>query len=117
MTLPATLAEAEALQYARGIIAYWRDSGNPWSDDSPLTAEAGRAVTRHLLRNAALDHPNHRLALIEMARDGDPDADDVLRTLIIEMQSRGEKLPTELAAHNMEIVRNCRRPATSGAED
>jgi hypothetical protein len=104
MTLPATLIEAEALEFARREIARYRDGTNPWSDDSPLTAEAGRAALRHIMRQASLENPVHRMILAAWGRAGDPDADAVLRTLLIEYQSRGERPPTELANYNMEVL-------------
>jgi hypothetical protein len=102
--LPATMVETEALQFAREWIVRFRDGTNPWSNDSALTADAGRAVTRHLMRQSALLHPINRLQLIAMARAGDTDARDVLRTVMIEIQSRGEPMPTELVNYNMELL-------------
>jgi hypothetical protein len=39
-----------------------------------------------------------------MARAGDDDAADVLKTLIVEAKSRRAELPTELEAYNMELL-------------
>jgi len=103
-TLPATAAEAEALTFAREWLVRAQEAGNPWSAHSPFAPEAGRAVTRHLMRCSALLHPINRLQIIAMARASDADADAVLRQLMIEMQSRAEPLPTELAAYNMELL-------------
>jgi hypothetical protein len=101
VTLPATTIETEALDFARNWLG--RHSGNPWSEHPNLSADAGRAFWRHMLWQG-VRHPVSRLQVIAMARAGDVDADAVLRTLMIEMQSRGETLPTELAAFNMEIL-------------
>jgi hypothetical protein len=103
-TLPATAVEAEALTFAREWLVRIQEAGSPWSEHSPFTAEAGRAVVRHLMRCGALLHSINRLQIIAMARAGDADADAVLRQLLIEMQSRGDPLPTELAAYNMELL-------------
>jgi hypothetical protein len=100
MKLPATSDAAEMVAFARSFLE--RHSGNPWSDHPNSSAEAGRAFWQHVLWRAARMHPVHRMQVIAMARGGDRDADQVLRTLIIEMQSRGEQLPTELTNFTME---------------
>jgi hypothetical protein len=105
MPVTATTAiEADARAFAREMISRFHSGTNPWSADSPMTAAAGRALLRHLTRQGVLLHPTNRLQIIAMARAGDTDADDVLRTLMIEIQSRGEQMPVELANYNMEIL-------------
>src|SRR5258708_5330334 len=109
MTLPATLAQgevrligAQALAHAKRKIAELRSRGNPYgTSDSVLTPEASRAVIRRICRNSALSHCDHIMDIIALARAGDPDADQVLLELIREFLSRGEQMPTELAAFNM----------------
>jgi hypothetical protein len=113
MIVPAT-EPSEALQYARRWIAYFRDSGTPWSESSALTTDASRAVLRHLLQNAANLHPAHRLDIIATARAGNPDADAVVRMLILDANNNNQPLPVELFAYQMEIVnsgRHKQRPA------
>jgi hypothetical protein len=113
MTLPATLVkaeirliEADALAYAQREIAKWRSMGNPYgTGDSVLTPEASRALLRQMYKNIALTHCDRMMDIIALARSGDPDADDALLELIREFLSRGEQLPTELAAYNMEVTR------------
>jgi hypothetical protein len=95
--LPATSDVADMVAFARDWLR--RHSGNPWSDHPCSSAEAGRAFWQHVLWHAV-----YRLRIIAMARAGDTDADQVLRTLIIEMQSRGETLPTELTNFTMEVL-------------
>jgi hypothetical protein len=103
VNLPAkATTEAEAVAFARDWLHGHGE--NPWSDYPNYSADAGRALWRHLLWQAVRQHPVHRLRIIAMARAGDTDADQVLRTLIIEMQSRGETLPAELAAFTMEVL-------------
>jgi hypothetical protein len=102
--LPMTMVEDEAMAFARQEFAQFRDGTNPWSEHSPLSGGAGRALTRYFMRQGALLHPINRLRIIAMARAGDVDAVTVLKTLIIEAQSRGEALPAELATFNMEIL-------------
>ena len=106
VTLPATYDEAvaaEALAYARAEVVFYRNSANPWSANSPLSPEASRAFTRWVM-TWSTQFPLSRLRLIDLARLGDPDAHTVLCTVIVEMTSRREELPTELAAYNMEVV-------------
>jgi hypothetical protein len=98
----ATSVEAEAIEFARDWLR--RHSGNPWSDHPTRTADASRAFWRHVLWRAARQHPVYRLRVIAMARAGDADADEVIRTLIIEMQSRGDPMPAELVAFTMEVL-------------
>jgi hypothetical protein len=102
MTLPARSIEAEAVDFARDWLR--RHSGNPWSDHPNRTADASRAFWRQLLWRAARQHPVYRLQIIAMARAGDADADEAIRTLIIEMQSRGDPMPAELVAFTMEVL-------------
>jgi hypothetical protein len=102
MTLPATVDEAEAIEFARDWLRC--HSGNPWSDHPNRTADAGRAFWRQLLWRAARQHPVYRLQIIAVARAGDADANEVIRTLIIEMQSRGDPMPAELVAFTMEVL-------------
>jgi hypothetical protein len=92
MKLPAETMAADAVKFARAFLE--RHSGNPWSDYHNASAEAGRAFWRQLLQRAARQHPVYRLRIIAMARAGDRDADHVLRTMMIEMQST--VLPAEL---------------------
>jgi hypothetical protein len=114
MTLPATFDEAkhklvvaDALNYARREIARYGSSGSsPWSDDPLLMPEASRAFMRDFLRRVALEHPIHRMALIDWARAGDPVVHEVLAMLILEIKSRSEPLPTELFGYDMEITRD-----------
>jgi hypothetical protein len=110
MILPTTTKPSEELIYARRWVAYFRETGTPWSDESALTPDASRAVLRHLLHNAAEMHPMHRLDIIARARAGDRDADNVLRAMILEADKQNQPLPSELFAYRMEIVNSNRNP-------
>jgi hypothetical protein len=102
--LPSTLVETEMVQFAREWIL--RYSGNPWSPSPSHTADAGRALLRHMLRQMVLSlYAVHRMQVIARANAGDEDAAAVLSALIVERQSRGETLPTELAYYDMETHR------------
>jgi hypothetical protein len=99
--------EAEALAIAVQWFRYWRewrDAGDPLTEHSPLTADAGRAWARHILRIGAAGPVSSRLQLVAYARQGDPDAQAVVLQCILELQSRGEPLPTEFAAYNMDLA-------------
>jgi hypothetical protein len=102
--LPTTIQQDEALQFAREEVARWRDMKNPWGEDSVLSPEASQAMLRHILKEAALQHPSLMLMVIDAARNGDDDADAVLKNLIIEHQSRDDRMPTALTAWNMEVL-------------
>jgi hypothetical protein len=99
--LPATLVEAEALTFAREWIKNFASGTNPWSEDSPLTAEASRAMIQQLLRNAALGHPINRMSVVAAAKAGDEDADAALRTLLLEHKSRREAMPPDIEEFDM----------------
>ena len=109
-SLPVPLVEAEALRFACGTIARFHSGGNPWSGDLPLSADGGRAFVRHLMRHWAHSAVG-RMRLVELALAGEPDADDVIRSLIIEWKSLGLPLTTEFEYYNMIIVLQHGRPA------
>jgi hypothetical protein len=108
------ILEEEALAFARAEFARVRDGNTPWSESSELTKEAGRAAWRHVLTCAARYHPISRMEVITRARLGDPDARDVLRTLIIEARSGGGQLPRELEGYEMELLAGGPLPLLSG---
>jgi hypothetical protein len=104
--LPATILEAEAVTFARAEIAWFQD--NPiyllGIDVKLLDKGDNRRFTVHFLKLFALKHPLCMMRLAEYAREGWDPADEALRELIIEFMDRGEKLPTYLAAYNMELA-------------
>ena len=112
-TLAQTMIEAEALMFAREWIADRRnmdfDGLGPMLD--PRT---GRACLRAMLRIHALSHPLGMMNVIDYARAGWDDADDVMRVLIVEFMDRGERLPPSLYAYSMEIVRPQAAPRPRG---
>jgi hypothetical protein len=104
--LPIPEREAEALAFARGMIATLHRSGTPWSAASPLAADGSAAFVRSVLRQAvASGSADVRMGIIALARSGDADAAAVLREAIVELKSCRQELPTELENYNMEIVR------------
>jgi hypothetical protein len=102
--LPATLnaVEKAALDAASNEFAWWRANGSPWSSDSALSPQAGHAMMQSFLALGCGDVTS-RLRLIQAARLGLADARAVLQRLILEYQTRGEPMPTEIAAYDMEV--------------
>lgn len=101
------LAEAEALSYAkRRLVHYNSERSSPYSNDPVLAPAASHAFVSQILRNAMLEFAVHRMTLVDWARAGDPVIHEMLVNLILEFKSRGETLPIELAAYDMEITRN-----------
>jgi hypothetical protein len=91
-----------ALKFAREKFQFFRKTGNPWSKDSPFTAAAGHALSQWFLALGWQDVIT-RMQLVMLARAGVRDAQAVLRRIILEHQTRGEALPTEVAAYDMEV--------------
>ncbi len=93
--LPAILIEAEAVD----TIVDWIDhfAGR-------LESEEGRRRLRASIGEKLREGAISRMQVIAAAKDGDQDADLVLRELIVECISRKVDLPTELAEYNQWIV-------------
>lgn len=87
--------EAEALASAREYLDRLR---------SYLGPETGREFLRNTMRWLLRQSVTSRLHVISRARAGYEDADLVVRELCLEMESRGEQLPTELSAYRMDIM-------------
>jgi len=103
---PTTIAGIEALEYARAFILRLHKSGG--EVDSPFGAAESRLLFRKILHMMTLT-VDGRLLLVELARAGEDDADAVVRTLILEFQSRGQVLPVELSGFAMDLVRGAGR--------
>jgi hypothetical protein len=106
--LPATdgfdTREAAALAYAKAKFRSWHAGDTPWSGDSPLTQESGRAFARWIFELGAGD-ANARLDLVNAALAGERNADILLDQWITQLQSAGYALPKELAFYDMQIRR------------
>ena len=100
-----TLMEAEARAMGREWIAGFLQGGNPWSNDPQMSVGASRAVTRHIMQ-LGLESAESRMMVIAWAKAGDPDAVDVLRTLLLEYKSRRliNEMPSELIEYDMWIT-------------
>lgn len=112
-TLPATLIEAEATEFARAEIAWFHN--NPVSlfgiDVRMLDEGDNRAFARHTMKGHALAHPLNMMKIVDYAWAGWDLADEALRELIIEFEYRSETKPPPLANYAMEIARgSLRRP-------
>jgi hypothetical protein len=106
-TLPATLLEASALQFAREFIRKMEDFRFPGMDVGVWHSEAGRQWLRHLMKMIGANDAGEGktlLWLIQLARAGLVDADLALRDIIIELQHREQPLPKYLATYNAEIL-------------
>jgi hypothetical protein len=113
-TLPARYQDAvetEALTFAREQIARYAHGSNPWSDDPALSPKGSEALFDHMRQVAAQltaqlasQSALARMQIIAAAKDGDPDAIEVLRTVLIECKSRRvemHEMPTELIEYDM----------------
>jgi hypothetical protein len=69
----AKAIKAEALAFAREMIAGFARGSNPWSPDPPLSADASQAFFRHMVRTALQFTPT-RMQIIAAAKAGDLDA-------------------------------------------
>jgi hypothetical protein len=95
-TLPATLQEAQALDFARDWLKRWQ---------AEFAEGEGRAFLREGLKNLA-GHigPNATLDLMDRAYAGSEDAHLVLVDMINEYTNRHEALPSFLATYNAEFL-------------
>src|SRR5262245_47798687 len=104
MTLPATIAEAQAIEFAKERLR--RVNAGDFFDPgySAFHPEAGRILLRRMMRDFASCNTDAMLALINQARAGWDDADLAVRAIITEYLNRGETLPTSLAAYNTDVI-------------
>jgi hypothetical protein len=107
--LPATIDEAQALTYARGRIAPFRDGKHElypgmgeyyWLDKAD-----GRRIFVQILKVGALKDSMFMMHVCNAARGGSDLADEALRELIIEFENNRKEKPTALADYTMEIAR------------
>jgi hypothetical protein len=119
MTLPTTLVEAEALEFAHQHIAYvkggklklWGIISGRWFDGG----ESER-VCRLMLAQWALRDAANLMDAVQFARAGFELWEDVLRNLLLEYknQNRTEQMPTYLRAYDMELTRGASYSRRSG---
>ena len=117
ITLPATLLEAEALDFARRDIAFVRAGKLKWFGLEPGAwfekGESQRAC-RILILDWMLRDVMNLMDAVEFARAGYPMWEDCLRYLILEYKNRGETMPTYLAAFDMELTRGIHYSGKAG---
>jgi hypothetical protein len=100
MTLPATVDEAEAMEFARAWVARANSGDFLGLGCSLLDPECGPRFLRRLMRTIWKSSAHDQLILIELARAGWDDADAVLLDLIFELTNAGQPLPAFLATYN-----------------
>lgn len=123
MTLPATFEQATrtdredaALEYARRMVRQWRDGDNPWSKESPLTADGG-ALIRHIIRTIAEQADGGLQYVINCAELGDIHSEQTLRDMMNDFHMQHRLMPPPLATYQMEINRKgWRRPVVKDAK-
>jgi hypothetical protein len=116
-TLPATLLEAEAIDFARKHIAFVRSgklklfgvASGAWFE----MGESQRAC-RLMLRELMLRDVTILIDAVTFARAGYEMFEECLRELILEFQNRGEEMPVYLAAFAMELTRGIQYSRKAG---
>src|SRR5262245_58976067 len=104
-TLPATLVEAEALQFARAWIADCLGHNNPVLEViDAARQERGRALFRAAMKRSALHHPFMMAEIVYFARHGFEIAHLTLKELIAERTDRGEPLGAVLGSYLIETI-------------
>jgi hypothetical protein len=99
MKLLSTHVEAEALEYARGHLALFRDDG--WFDKDDTRYFAVQA-----LKTVALAGHEQMMTVVSYARQGWDLAHKALEELILDFEGAGlgQQRPIPLVNYNMEIV-------------
>src|SRR5262245_61562719 len=99
--LLATRDSIEALAYARRMIerVHRADENGGSFFDPPRSREFVRNFLRLMLSTV-----DGRLTLLDLARVGEEDAQTILRTTILELESRREPLPAEFEGYKMELI-------------
>jgi hypothetical protein len=106
-SVPAVIAlseiEQSALDFAcRELLSWHQNNSNPWSASSTFSPTASQAMVQSFLMRGWGDVMT-RLRLIMLARHGLRDAQAALQRIILEYQSRGVRMPTELEAYDMDV--------------
>ena len=122
-TLPATLAEGEAVLATRRVGA-WLDQcqREDWMNlgISMVNPEAGHIQVRQILKCLALSpaDPFKVYEIIDWARAGWEDADLAMRELVVELDNRGQEVPLALKAYRNELMNPYRQqhPRAHGAQ-
>jgi hypothetical protein len=113
--LPVTFDDDAAMQFARGEIVRLKQPGSPWDESGAplLSAESNSALMRRLFGHA-LHTAAGRFGVIELARTGNTDAQEVLRRTISEIDSRGLTMPDELKTYRNEVFAGTRYSKNTG---
>jgi hypothetical protein len=100
--LPAVINDAP-LQFALEQLKRYLSAPNPWSPMSMMSDDAGQAFTRNIYQ-LMLEWPQGRMALTKAALNGDASAYEVLRTVLLECDSRRVEPPPELITYRMQLI-------------
>ena len=92
--------EADALAFAREMIAGFSRGTNPWSEHPALSADASDALFRHMMQSA-LHFTGIRMQIIAAAKAGDLDCIEMLRALLIECKATRIDIPSDLIEYEM----------------
>jgi hypothetical protein len=97
----AAAIEADALAYAKKLVAWYRDK--QWfSSDSVLSQEAAHAFAIEYLKQRARGHHDAMMHIAKQARAGSEDARKALLDLANEYLHENAEMPPSLASFQME---------------
>jgi hypothetical protein len=118
--LPATLVEAEAVDFARRCIAFARSGKLKLFGVEPgawFEKGESRRACRLMLRAFILRDAKNLMDAVELARAGYEFWEECLRELILEYKNRREEMPIYLVAFDMELTRGIRHKAGRRRDD
>jgi hypothetical protein len=122
-TLPATLIEAEGVDFARRCIAFARSGKLKLFGVEPgawFEKGESRRACRLMLREWMLRDVINLMDAVALARAGFELWEETLGETILEFENRGEKMPTYLAAFDMELkhgIQHSRKAGRPRADD
>jgi hypothetical protein len=122
-TLPATLIEAQAVDFARQCIVFARSGKLKLFGVEPgawFEKGESRRACRLMLREWILRDVINLMDAVALARAGFELWEDCLRETILDFENRGEKMPTYLAAFDMELkhgIQHSRKAGRPRADD
>src|SRR5262245_48744540 len=118
--LPATLVEAEAVDFARRCIVFARSGKLKLFGLEPgawFEKGESRRACRLMLRAFILRDAKNLMDAVELARMGYEFWEECLRELILEYKNSREEMPLYLAAFDMELTRGIRHKAGRRRDD
>jgi hypothetical protein len=97
----AAAIEADALAYAKKLVAWFRDR-HWFSPHSVLSPEAAHAFAKQYLKQRAREHHDYMMHIAKAARAGSEDAREALLDLANEYLHGNLEMPPSLANFQME---------------